>query len=379
MQQRDRRVAILTASFGAGHFKAAQAVEQAMGEKENVVVRTKLIDSFISAAPRLTKVIIRLYLRILSFFPFLYGILYAWGNQSTTALRGRKLLSSRLSATIHRQLEAFEPHAVLCTHASPTGAACHLKKKGLLSVPLIAVITDFVIHRFWIYDEVDIYIVAHERVGQELLNAGVAPAKIRVAGIPIAPKFSRSVDIMGVRRQLGLSENIPAVLIMGGGTGALPMDKIVEEFRHCTIPIQLLVVTGFNTRLRKRLSSLAQGMSLHVFGFVDNIHELMAVADLIITKPGGLSSVEALAMGVPMILFRPIPGQEEGNAQFLIDEGVACRIDNVKELPEKTVKLLQDHMKLDMIRGKSRELAKPQAAQTIADIIVILSDKLREP
>lgn len=372
--QRERRIAILTASFGAGHVKAAQAVEQAVRQKDNAV-RTEVIDSFVSAAPRLTGVVVRLYLRILSFFPSLYGVLYAWGNQSTAALRGRKLLSYRLSASMRRRLEAFEPHAVICTHASPMGAVCHLKKQGLLSVPLIAVITDFVIHRFWIYDEVDIYAVAHERMGQKLLDAGVDPGKIRVSGIPIASKFSSSVDKREVRRQLGLTEGIPAILIMGGGTGALPMDKIVAEFRHCPTPLQLLAVAGHNRHLRRRLSGLAQNMPLQVFGFVDNIHELMAAADLIITKPGGLSSAEALAMGIPMILFRPIPGQEEENAQFLIDAGVASRIDDMKDLPEKTVKMLQDHAQLNIIRTKSWELAKPQAAQLIADIAAVLSDE----
>lgn len=374
--QKDRRITILTTSFGAGHLKAAQAVEQAMGEKD-ATCQSKLIDSFISTAPRLTRAIMRLYLRILACFPFLYGILYDWGNWSKAALWGRQLVSIRLSTPTRRQLAEFPAHAVICTHASPTGAVCQLKKQGILTVPIIAVVTDFIVHRLWIYDEVDIYTVAHEKVGSELIDAGIAPAKIRVTGIPIASKFSSVVDKIKVRQRLELTDGIPTVLIMGGGTGALPMDKMVEEFRRCTVSVQLLVVTGSNEPLFKRLNRMAKNFPTRVFGFVDNIHELMAVSDLLITKPGGLSAAEALVMGTPLILFRPIPGQEEGNAQFLIDEGVACRIDNMEDIPDTVSKLLQDREQLVKMRNKARALAKPQAAQTVAEITFNLSEESR--
>lgn len=371
-----KRIAILTASFGAGHFKAAQAIEQAIAERD-AAAQSKLIDSFIATAPRMTGAAVRLYLRVLSRVPSIYGMLYAWGNRSRAALWLRKLLSFRLSVSTRRQLAAFSPHAVICTHASPMGAVCRLKKQGSISAPLIAVITDFVVHRLWIFDEVDIYSVAHEGAARQLLAAGVAPDKILVSGIPIAGNFRNPVAKMNVREQLGLADDMPAVLLMGGGAGALPMDKIVAEFKHNATPVQLLVVAGHNEQLRARLKDLAESMPIRVFGFVDNIHELMAAADLIVTKPGGLSTAEALAMGVPMVLFRPIPGQEEGNARFLVNEGVACRVDNMKDLPAMVINLLQDHEQLNMMRGRALEIAKPQAAQRVADMVAGLCAKSR--
>lgn len=367
-------IVILTTSFGAGHLKAAQAIEQAV-RQSNSAVQTKLLDSLVTTAPRLTGLIMRCYLRIIAFMPLLYGLLYGWGNCSKTALWGRKLLSMRLAVIARRQLAAFPPQAVICTHASPAGAVCYLKKQGLLVAPIIAVVTDFVVHRLWIYDEVDIYAVAHEMLAQKLIDNGVNPAKIRITGIPIAAKFSCSINKVAVRRQLGLVEGLPVILIMGGGTGALPLDRMAAEFSHSSSHVQLLVVAGHNKPLRERLSGMAKNMPITVFGFVDNIHELMAVSDVIITKPGGLSTAEALAMGIPMVLFRPIPGQEEGNARFLINAGAACYADDVQALPSVVEKLLQDCAQLQGMRRKAAELAKPDAAQAVAVIAADIVQK----
>lgn len=370
----DWRVALLATSFGSGHIKAARAVEQAVTAR-NKVVRTLFIDSFIASAPILTKVIINLYLRILSYMPSLYGYVYAWGNRSHVALWGRKLISLRLAFSTCSQLTAFAPQAVICTHASPAGAVSRLKNQGLLTAPLIAVITDFVVHRLWIFDEVDIFAVAHEKTAGQLLAAGVAPERIRITGIPIDEKFCGDIDKGLIRRKLGLDHDMPVVLIMGGGTGALPMDKIAEEFSQYAMPVQILAVAGQNEALRLRLHRLSHDLPVSVFGFVDNVHELMAAADLIITKPGGLSVAESLAMGIPMLLFRPIPGQEEGNAQFLIEEGAACRIDELSDLPHIIMRLLQDRAQLDTMRSKARKLAKPHAAQKVAEIVKDLTEK----
>ena len=371
-----RRIVILTASFGAGHFKAAQAVEQAL-KQDNTAVQTRMIDSFTTTAPRLTRAVIGLYLNILANVPSLYGMFYKWGNHAKTALLGRSLMSVSLAVSTDNQLAEFSPQSIICTHASPTGAICQLKRQGKLAVPVIAAITDFVVHRFWIYDEVDLYTVMHEETARGLLAAGVARDKIQVVGIPIAAKFNVSLPQAEMRRKLGLAADIPAVLVMGGGTGALPMDSIVAEFNRCKIPLQLLVVAGRNEPLRRRLKEISSLNALHVFGFVDNIHELMGAADLIVTKPGGLSAAQALAMGLPMILFRPIPGQEEGNAQFLAEAGVACCVRGLGELVPTVENLLQNPVQWDMMRCKARKLAKPHAAQAVASFALSLCEKSR--
>ena len=367
-----KRVVILTTSFGAGHFKAAQAVEQAL-KQSNTTVQTRVIDSFTTAAPRITRAVIGLYLAILARVPSLYGMLYRWGNHAKTALVGRNFMSIRLAVSTETQLADFPPQSIICTHASPTGAICQLKKQGKLKVPVIAAITDFVVHRFWIYDEVDLYTVMHEQTAQGLLAAGVAPDKIQVAGIPIAANFRVAPPKVELQRKLGLAADMPAVLVMGGGTGALPMDNIVTELNRCKIPLQLLVVAGRNEPLRRRLQEITSVNVVHVFGFVDNIHELMGAADLLVTKPGGLSAAEALAMGLPMVLFRPIPGQEEGNANFLSEAGVACCVRELSELVSVTENLLQNPAQRNMMRYKAQKLAKPQAAEAVASFALSLA------
>jgi processive 1,2-diacylglycerol beta-glucosyltransferase len=363
------RVVLLTTSLGAGHLRAAQAIEQAIQE-HCPNVETRLIDSFTSTAPWLTRLVVNFYLHILAWMPWLYKYLYNWGNRTKAALWLRNVLSYRLAFSTRAQLRRLQPDVIVCSHASPTGAVCRLKKRGELAIPLIAVITDFVAHRLWIYDEVDIYMVAHEGLRDKLIHMGVAPKKIQVTGIPIDRKFGDSTSKEILRYQLGLDKELPTILIMGGGTGALPMDQIVPRLGTMLPKVQLLVVTGCNTDMRRRLLAQQYGNSVHIMGFVSNIHELMAASDLVVTKSGGMSSAEAIAMELPIIIYRPIPGQEEGNTEFLLRHGVACQVDDVEELPCITRDLLADAGQLARMREAARKLAKPRAAAEIANIVL---------
>jgi len=361
------KVALLTTSFGAGHLQAAQAVEHAI-LKKRPGTQTKLVDSFTTTAPWLTLFTLNTYLKVLELMPLLYKLLYDWGNNSRSALYFRQFISWRLSWSTGKQLAAFNPDVVICTHASPTGAVCYLKKKGVLNVPVIAVVTDYVAHRLWVYDEVDLYTVAHEEVRENLISRGVDPHKIMVTGIPVAEKFCKPIIKTAILQQLALNEDIPVILIMGGGTGALPMEEIVSILKEHSLKAQLLVVTGHNTVMRKQIEKHTGDLSIRVLGFVANIHELMAVADLMITKPGGLSVAEAITMGLPMVIFRPIPGQEEGNAKFLIEQHVAYRAEHVGDLPKIISALLNDQDRTEQMRKRARSLSAPKAAETIADL-----------
>jgi processive 1,2-diacylglycerol beta-glucosyltransferase len=364
-----KKVALLTTSFGAGHLQAAQAVEHAILNKKTGA-QTKLIDSFTTTAPRLTRFTLNTYLNILASMPLVYKVLYDWGNNSRSALYFRQLISSILAWPTSRQLAAYHPDVVVCTHASPTGAVCHLKKKGVLTVPVIAVVTDYVAHRLWVYDEVDLYAVAHENVRDSLISRGIDPLKIMVTGIPVADKFNISIDKNAVLQQLALNGDAPIILIMGGGTGALPMGEIVSTLKELSPTAQLLVVTGNNKVMRKQVEKAAGDLPVRILGFVANIHELMSVADLMITKPGGLSVTEAITMGLPMVIFRPIPGQEEGNAKFLIEQHVAYRAEYVEDLPQIISALLYDQDRIGAIRQRARILSAPKAAETIADLVL---------
>jgi processive 1,2-diacylglycerol beta-glucosyltransferase len=155
---------------------------------------------------------------------------------------------------------------------------------------------------------------------------------------------------------------------MGGGAGALPMGEIVSILKELSLKAQLLVVTGNNKAMRKQVEKSAGDLPVRILGFVDNIHELMGVADLMITKPGGLSVTEAITMGLPMVIFRPIPGQEEGNAKFLIEQHVADRAEHVEDLPRIISALLYDQDRIGAIRQRARSLSAPKAAEAIADL-----------
>ena len=366
----NKRILFISAPIGAGHIRAAQAVSQIL--RDNHACQTELCNVFDFFPPAIGKTILAIYLKILDAFPAIYGTAYDWGNQSRLALLGRELISQLLAKRMLNYINEFQPDVIVCTHATPAGLVAWLKKQGLITVPTAAIITDFIVHRLWVYPEIDCYFVAHPAMVHYLRNHGIAADAIVVTGIPVSNNFSQTSSKAELLAKLSLSNDRKNILIMGGGAGVLPIDKILNVCNQIDSPLQLIAVAGKNQALYRKLVQLA-ATSKHpvkVLGFVDNVHELMSVADLLISKPGGMSSAEALTKAVPLIIFCPIPGQEEANTRFLLDKHVALRADSLPELQGILTRLLfEDNNDLSALCQQAALLGRPNAAADIAKII----------
>ncbi|EAX48680.1 Monogalactosyldiacylglycerol synthase [Thermosinus carboxydivorans Nor1] len=370
------RVLFITAPIGAGHVRAAQAVSKALQDFQPGV-ETAIANVFDFFPAVIGKSILKIYLAILDLIPGAYGAMYGWGNKSPLAVTGRELISKYLARQMRHYIFQYQPSAVVCTHATPAGLIAHLAKTTDFDIPTFAVITDFVVHRLWVYPEIGHYFVANETMRNYLIEHGLDSARISVIGIPIDSAFAVP-SFPSILSKLGLDPERRTVLVMGGGAGVLPMDKIIDICDELDVSLQLIVVTGNNNKMYDKVLRRAKDARhpVRVFGFVHNVHELMTVASLLISKPGGMTSAEALAKGLPLLIYRPIPGQEEVNTQYLLTQGVAVQANQLQELKTQLTRLLIDQpAELGVMRRKAFALGRPLAAYDAARII---TDKISQ-
>ncbi len=355
------RVLFFSVSIGAGHDLAAQALAR---EVESVDPRsvTKIVDTFRYINPVLNKVIVGSYMESLKFNPKIWGYLYDQAEDGDKFIDLSQVLSKLMSAKLEKLINEFAPDAIVCTHAFPAGMLSILKNREKLTVPLLGVLTDFTVHPFWVHEYIDGYIIPAEELKYQFIAMGVAESKIKSFGLPIRREFQQKPDQQSARAKLGLAK-MTTVLVMGGGLGLGDMQNYLDILGNCDAKLQILCVAGKNDRLRTSLELLSAKNPIRVLGFVDNIPELMAASDFIISKPGGLTTAEVLAMGLPMLIITPLPGQEDRNTGFLLNGGVAVKVRKPEFLVATLKQLLNNPLRLDTMRQLAGYYGKPYAAQ----------------
>lgn len=367
------KILVATVTCGAGHLQAAAALEEAwrLLRPRDTVLRLDVLDF----TPKLyRKAYVEGYFQLVERAPELWGMIF---NTTDNPARARKM--TRLRRTLAnlptekftRELKRFAPEAVLCTHYMPLEIMGRFKARARdAATPFtVSIVTDFEAHALWMEPAVDLYCVATDETRARLVARGAAPENVRVTGIPIAQKFSSPVEAPAVRKRLGLRDDLPTLLVLSGGFGMGPVKQILGELHKLAVPVQIVVVCGRNEELRRELAVLDRRHPTHVLGFVTNMHELMAVADLVITKPGGLTSSEALALGRPVFVLNPIPGQEAANSDFLLEHGAGAKANRVEDLPFRLEKLLLSPKLGEMARA-ARMLGRPQAAAEVCREVI---------
>jgi processive 1,2-diacylglycerol beta-glucosyltransferase len=279
--------------------------------------------------------------------------------------RIQRLFPSRSRLRFASFLRQFNHDAVLCTHYAPLESLAHLREKQRGPRPFVAsIVTDFEAHALWMASGVDLYCVAAEETKARVVARGASAENVVATGIPIAAKFAAKVDARAVRRTLGLRDDLPTLLVLSGGFGMGPVGKILGGLDKTAGEFQTLVVCGRNEELRRELAAQDRTHPTRVLGFASNMHELMTVADLLITKPGGLTSSEALALGRPLLILDPIPGQEAANSDFLLEHGAAAKVNRVEDLPFRIGQLLGSR-KLAEIARAAKRLGRVKAAEAV--------------
>ncbi|HUW63552.1 MAG TPA: glycosyltransferase [Spirochaetia bacterium] len=374
---RPGKLLTLSVSAGAGHMRAAQALARALAETYPPAVMP-VVDTSRYVSPFLQKVALGLYLEMVRVTPRVYGYIYRQLEDGQTSGRSKvefnRVLNRLTAPKLARLIAAEDPAALVCTNPIPLGVLDYLKSRGKLAVPVVAAVTDFTIHSFWVFDAVDLYLVADEALVPQLVRQGIAAGRVAVTGIPIDPVFAGPLDREEERGRLGLAPDVPCVLIMGGGLGLGPLEAVVQALGQIRTAVQLLVVAGNNTVLKGRVEKLAPTLShpCRVFGFVQEIHRLMGAADLMIGKAGGLSCAEALAMGLPIFIIDPIPGQEERNAEFLVERGAAVLVGGASQAAGAVERFLQSRELRQVMASAARGLGRPMAAQAAVRAIASL-------
>jgi processive 1,2-diacylglycerol beta-glucosyltransferase len=361
------RILIATVTAGNGHLAAAAALEEAWraARPRDTLEKIDLLTLF---SPLHRKIYSDGYVQLIERAPELWGMVFA-KSDNPKLLQNLKRLQRKFPSgskqRFARAVAQFNPEVVLCTHYLPLETLSLLREKKNGPRPFVAsIVTDFEAHALWMEACVDLYCVAAEETKARLVARGAPEKNVIATGIPIAAKFSSQPNARAVRKQLGLRDDLPVFLVLSGGFGMGPVAAILAELDKVPGPLQTVVVTGRNDALRRELAVQNRRHPTHVLGFSTNMHELMAVADLIITKPGGLTSSEALAMGKPLFILNPIPGQEAANSDFLLERGAAAKINRVEDLPFRIEQLLGSK-KLAGMAQAAKKLGRPQAAETI--------------
>jgi processive 1,2-diacylglycerol beta-glucosyltransferase len=366
------RILVLSASVGAGHLRAARAVEQALHEvAPDATVRNVDVLELTNAAFR--RLYGKAYLDLVNRAPHVLGYFYDMLDQPSSSSVNRgdrlRLMVEKLNLRpFIRFLQKDPSDFVINTHFLPAEIIAHLRTAGSLQVPQVTATTDFETHRLWVNQPCEHYFTATEEGARYLRHWGVPASDTTATGIPIDPVFSKPVDRTECRRRHGLADDRPVVLQLAGGFGVGPIEKLFQSLLEIERPLELVVVAGRNEAVKTRLQALSpsQRHRTHILGFTDKIDELMAAADLVVSKPGGLTTSETLARGSVMVIVNPIPGQESRNSDYLLENGAAIKGINLATLAYKVGALLDDSARLARIRENVARLARPRAAHEVA-------------
>ncbi|MTV47839.1 glycosyltransferase [Heliobacillus mobilis] len=367
-------VLILSVEAGTGHAQAARALADALAERGLI---SRIEDTFAYGPSWVFDTVIGVYLRLLEQAPSVYSYLYGLAEGPSAGRLGQRMLTVYLKTFLGRGLRDLirqrEPRCIVCTHPFPVGVLKDFREEGWLRASIAGVVTDFSIHPFWAFQGVDRYYVAAMPLVDQLKAYGIDPKMVQVTGIPIKEDFLQAAPMSRDEAEKAL--NIPAspkrILVMGGGLGLGPVAEWVSGLNRAPLEdLQIVVVAGKNEELEQRLRQVQEPPErLVVLGYTRQVALLMACSDLFITKPGGLSASEAMAMALPQILLPPLPGQEEVNLRFLVDHQVAWPADAGDKFIEQVSILLQDEQRLSACRESARRLGNLSAARKVADDI----------
>jgi len=366
------RVLLLSASSGAGHVRAAQALEKAFSARGDCIVEH--IDAMKYASKLFQNLYHKAYITIVRRAPSMMGVLYDRTDQPWDHLRRRLALDRLNVQPMIRMLKRAQPDLCVATHFLPGEILAWLIAKKKLRAHNAIVVTDYDVHALWLCRTVDRYYVALPESAEYLAAIGIPREKLRITGIPVDPLFAKSVGRNAVRKHLGLDPVAPIVLVAAGGEGVGPIEQLVSGLLALGRPWQIVAIAGKSEKMRKRLEALSRQAGpllggaprLCAVGFTTEMDQYMAAADLLVGKAGGLTTSEALARALPMVLIDPIPGQEERNADHLLEAGAAIRCNNLPVAAWKVATLLDDSTRLRQMQEAARRIARPNAAAEIA-------------
>jgi processive 1,2-diacylglycerol beta-glucosyltransferase len=369
-----RKVLLLSASAGAGHVRAAEAIEKAFSQAKDAGSREVHHIDVLNYTNKLFRHLYsKAYIDLVNKMPEVPGWFYdkldkPWKNE-----RRRLALDKLNTRPFVKMLREYQPDLIVCTHFLPAEIVSWLKAKERLASRQVIIVTDFDVHAMWLVHHYERYFVALEEARVYLEVLGIPPAKITVSGIPIDPVFAVKKDKQEMRAKHGLAPDRTTILLSAGGFGVGSVDALVNSLLPLQHRAQIVAICGRNEELKKRLTRLAARAKpdatvvLKPFGYTKEMDELMTASDLVLGKPGGLTTSEALAKGLVFVIVNPIPGQEERNSDHLLESAAAIRCNNLPTLSYKLDQLLADPARFKSMQANSRRMGRPNAAMEIVE------------
>jgi len=376
---KNRRILLMYITRVSGHRQATLAIQHALKELDPTV-ETPTINGFGYTYPVLEKVVHKTYMGVIKTTPKVWDYMY----DNPKIVKKSQALKNFLHKTSHekigRLIKRYQPDVVVCTQAFPTGMVADYKCAHNLDTTLIGVLTDYSPHSFWVNEGVNYYVVPSSDAKERLIQLGVTDEAIKVLGIPLRSKFAQKLDRKIIAENLGLKLSIPTIAIMGGGGGLGPMKKIIKSLIKVDMDFQIIALTGTNKKILNGLRRITKKSTkkIKIYEFANNVDEIMELATLIVTKPGGMTTAECLSKGLPMVIVNPIPGQEMRNTDFLIKKGIGIRIDDTNDVGEEIRLLLKSPFRLDAMSKAAYANAKPYASLDVAKLILSNTREKRE-
>jgi processive 1,2-diacylglycerol beta-glucosyltransferase len=369
-----RKVLLLSASAGAGHVRAAEAIEKAFKQrKDSDSVEVHHFDVLNYTNKLFRHLYSKAYIDLVNKMPEVPGWVYdkldkPWKNE-----RRRLALDKLNTRPFVKLLREYQPDLIVCTHFLPAEIVSWLKAKERLASRQVIIVTDFDVHAMWLVHHYERYFVALEEARVYLEVLGIPPEKITVSGIPIDPVFAIKKDKQEMRAKHGLAPDRTTILLSAGGFGVGSVDALVQSLLPLQQRAQIVAICGRNEELKERLTKLAARIKpdasvlLKPFGYTKEMDELMTASDLVLGKPGGLTTSEALAKGLVFVIVNPIPGQEERNSDHLLEGAAAIRCNNLPTLSYKLDRLLSDPQRFKTMQANARRMGHPNAASEIVE------------
>ena len=362
------RILFLFSDTGGGHRSAAEAIIESIHLEYEDQLSTEMVDIFKDYAPRPFNYLPRWY-------PKMVRVPRAWGlgyHISDGHGRSRMITGSAwpyVERSIRRLLSNHPSELIVSIH--PAANAPVLRALGRYHPPFITVVTDLVtVHALWFHRRADLCIVPTQEARKRALRCGLLPNQVRVVGLPVADRFCQpSRDKIHLREKLGWPQDRPMILLVGGGDGMGPIERTAVAIDQAGLSAGLAIIAGRNQRLQQRLESRAWSMPVHVYGFVHDMPDFMAAADILVTKAGPGTITEAMNAGLPIILYSKLPGQEDGNVAFVVSEGAGVWAPTPERITSSLRTWLEQPNLLSDAAKKSHCLANPQAARQIATIL----------
>ena len=372
-----RKILIFYASYGGGHLSAANSIKQFIDDNFKDC-ETKLVDCMEYVNRPVNKITTTAYKELAKKFPWAWGEVYSHSQKGPLA-HISSASNNLLAKKLLKLLKEYQPDIVISTHPFGSQMVSYLKRKALVDCKLATIMTDFAPHDQWLVgkDYVDYYFVSHEKMRQELINSNVAENTVFATGIPLSNRFLMHFDKDEIMKSMGLNPDKRVILFFGGGEFGLGRDKTVKILNSFITHVknhQIVAIAGKNEKMKVAFDKLVADTNsesfVKVLAYTKQVPELMSISDLVVTKPGGLTTTESLASGLPIVAINPIPGQEEENAKFLEDEGVAIWLKKNDDYDEIIADLLADEDKLHQMKVNTKLLAKKNSTRDICDIIL---------